>query len=170
MGNEVGFTRVDAKLQIGCRKISKEEAMDRQSSKGSKDTSISEFPTPPNVDDPALQQWLEMINTKLDHILSNTGKAEVSTSTIELKVRPVNLSAAGAIFPTDLELSNGDLIEIEMILPMKTPMTMVMLAKVLKFSEPVVTAKFFNVSQEIRQTIADYVFYREREILMAERL
>jgi hypothetical protein len=169
MSDEEEYTRVDAKLMIGARKLSLEKAKVSQSRIGGS-IAQSTTPTPPPVDDPALQGWLDLINGKLDKLLAAAHLAHSATDSPEQKLRPVNLSAAGAIFPADGTYERGDVIEIFMSLPAKPPLDLVMLAKVIKFSEPIVTATFARVSEDLRQKLCDYVFLREREIMMAERL
>ncbi len=162
------FSKVDAKIHIGSRLLSDSEAQSVQSRLGGLETSKREFPAPPTIKDPLLNEYLSLLNAKMDTILEKLS-AETKTSST-LRSRPVNISAGEIMFPSDIEYKVGNKIEIQMILPMKKPISLIVAGAVIKASGPLTTATFINIEENIRQQIADFVFYREREILMSEKM
>ena len=168
MVEEKKYTRVDAKISIGCKVLSKEEATHARSRIGKIGGGKPEFKLPPDHKDPILNDWLKMLNAKLDALLgTQTKDADVPP---DMPVRPVNLSAGGVMFPADASCNVGDTIEIQMVLPLKKPLPLVLIGKVHKVSAPIISATFINIGEDIRQKIIDYVFLREREIMMAKRI
>jgi hypothetical protein len=119
--------RVDAKMPIGSRLLPKEEAAYAQSRLGGREGGMREFPLPPEQADPRLNEWLKMLNAKLDTLLAL--HASDKKDALEMKMRPVNISAGGIMFPSDAHYKPGDKIEIHMELPMKKPLPLVVIAE-----------------------------------------
>lgn len=160
--------RVDAKIPIGSRLLSPQEAASGRSKIGGKTASSRDLPSPPLTGDPRLNEWLRMLNEKLDSLLAQqSGKSDVA---VELKIRPVNISAGGILFPSDTACKVGDAIEIHMEFPMKKTLSLVVIGQVIRVNPPLVSATFIQMDAEIQQKISDYVFYREREIIASERM
>lgn len=159
--------RVDAKMPIGSRLLPKEEAAYAQSRLGSREGGMREFPLPPEQADPRLNEWLKMLNAKLDTLLAL--HASDKKDALEMKMRPVNISAGGIMFPSDAHYKPGDKIEIHMELPMKKPLPLVVIAEVVRVNQPLVSGIFINMEESITQKLTDFVFFREREIMMSER-
>lgn len=168
MEEEKKYSKIDAKIHIGSRLLSDSDAASLQSRLGGLETSKREFPDPPTINDPLLNEYLGLLNAKMDSILEKlSGRAKASST---LRSRPVSISAGEIMFPSDTEYKLGNKIEIQMLLPSKRPISLIVLGEVIKASGPLTTARFINTEEDVRQKIADFVFYREREILMSEKM
>ncbi len=168
MEPERKYSKVDAKIHIGSRLLPDNEAQSAQSRMGGLERSKREFPAPPTIKDPLLNEYLNLLNAKMDAILEKLS-AETETSST-LRSRPVSISAGEIMFPADSEYQVENKIEIQMVLPMKKPLSLIVVGEVIKASGHLTTATFMNIEEDIRQKIADFVFYREREILMSEKM
>lgn len=168
MSDKRKHCRVDAKMPIGSRLLQREEAASAQSRIGTREAAAPEFPPPPFQDDPRLNEWLKLLHAKLSGLLAlHAGEKK---GTVEMKMRPVNVSAGGIMFPPDAAYKPGDKVEIHMELPMKKPVALVVIAEVLRVSPPLVSCSFINMEENVKQKLSEFVFFREREILMSERM
>jgi len=167
METENQYSKIDAKIYISSRLLSDDEAQSSQSRMAGLETLKREFPTPPVVKDPTLNEYLGLLNAKLDALLEKSA-GETKTSSA-MRSRPINISAGEILFPSDIEYKIGNKIEIQMVLPTKKPISLTVIGQVIKANRALTTARFINIEEEIRQKIADFVFYREREILMSEK-
>lgn len=155
-------------MLIGSRLLQREEAASAKSRIGARETGAPEFPPPPVQDDPRLNEWLKLLHAKLSGLLAL--HASEKKGAVEMKMRPVNISAGGIMFPPEVGYKPGDRIEIHMELPMKKPVALVVIAEVLRVSPPLVCGSFINVEENVKQKLSEFVFFREREILMSERM
>ncbi len=167
MNEKRNYSRVDAKIAFGTRQL--DPGGISQSGSRIEGRRESCFPDPPTISDPALNEWLTLLNAKLDALLGQWPKRESIGK--EMIITPVNLGAGGVAFNSDKKYSPGDILEIQMELPLPNdPVTVIVLSEVIWTGMSKVAVQFIEMTEYLREKIAEYVLYREREILMAENL
>jgi len=167
MNQRRDHSRVDAKIPLSSRLLPDREVPGARSHVGDSDSVITQFPIPPDIPNKVLSDWLKMINAKLDALLN--AHSEKTDGLPSLPMTSVNISAGGVRFRVSLEYDKGDIIEIKMTLPLEPPVYFSMIAEVIRADAYTVATKFINTSENIRSKIADFVFHREREIMMSQR-
>ncbi|HEB72968.1 MAG TPA: PilZ domain-containing protein [Nitrospirae bacterium] len=160
-------SRVDAKIPLSARLLPDREIPGAVSQVGDSDSVITEFPIPPDIPNKVLNDWMKMINAKLDALLKVHSRQ--SEGLPSLPMTSVNISAGGVRFRSTSDYDQGDIIEIKMTLPLEPPVFFSMIADVIRVDTYTVAAKFINTSESVKSKIADFVFHREREIMMSKR-
>jgi hypothetical protein len=164
------YSRVDAVIAIDVRLVPTSE---RQSIRSfiSGDMALPEFQVPNSVTDPALAEWLTMLNAKLDAIA--TILASKGDTASHINQRKVNISGGGLSFDSQETYSIGDLLEIKMVLPVNLSSTIHIYGEVVAVrptEDHCQTAvKFITVDDEIREQIVQFVFKAQRDILRQKR-
>jgi hypothetical protein len=121
---------------------------------------------------PRLWKMLVAINSKLQMILERLQLE--SEGLINVKNKPVNLSASGIRFTMDEKVEVGDLLEIKMLLPKYPPTGILTYGNVVKVTDKEdgtheVSLHFQNMDDEVRDEIIQYALKRQREIIKKER-
>lgn len=125
------------------------------------------------TEDSKTLRYLAAINSKLDllikHLVSDDNSLEAFNN------QSVNLSACGISFPMSVRPTQGDLVEIKMLLPGSVPVSICAYAEVLRVVGPKedgrydVAAKFISMGEDIQEEIVRYIFDRQREFLRTKR-
>ncbi len=122
--------------------------------------------------EPSFNQSLWELNRKVD-LLIHMYLAEDFMTLMKTSPRDVNISASGIRFITRESFRAGDLLEINLILPMAPLLFMRLVGEVIRL-KPVtsyetqryaVAARFLQVDAETREDIIRYLFRRQREVL-----
>lgn len=160
------YSRVDALIAIEVRVVPPPE---RQSIKCfiSGDVSLPDFPTPSAITDPALAEWLTMLNAKLDAIANIISQQTDKVTRVCQK--KVNISGGGLSFDSNEKYTIGDLLEIKMILPLNISSTIYVYGEVVDVrarDEHFQTAlRFITIDDDIREQIVQFVFKTQRDLL-----
>jgi|WetSurMetagenome_2_1015567.scaffolds.fasta_scaffold00012_75 hypothetical protein len=160
------YSRVDAQIAIEVRVVPPPE---RQNIKCfiSGDIALPEFQIPAAVNDPALADWLAMLNAKLDAIASIISQQGEKKSQICHK--KVNISGGGLSFDSAEKFEIGDMLEIKMVLPVNISSTLYVYGEVVDVraqDDHFQTAvKFITIDDEIREQIVQFVFKTQRDML-----
>jgi hypothetical protein len=164
------YSRVDALIAIEVRVVPPPE---RQSIKCfiAGDVALSDFPIPNTVNDPALAEWLTMLNAKLDAIANIISQQpDKSARSCQKKV---NISGGGLSFDSNEKYSIGDLLEIKMVLPLNISSTIYVYGEVVDVrarEDHFQTAvRFMTIDDEIREQIVQFVFKTQRDLLRHKR-
>jgi hypothetical protein len=164
------YSRVDAQIAIEVRVVPPAE---RQNIKCyiSGDISLPEFEMPPAVSDPALAEWLTLLNSKLDaiaNIISQIGEKKTQVSQ-----KKVNISGGGLSFDSTEKYTIGDMLEIKIILPVNVSSTLYIYGEVVDVrarDDHFQTAvRFMTIDDDIREQIVQFVFKTQRDILRHKR-
>jgi len=128
----------------------------------------------PRTSEPPFSQALWEVNRKLD-LLIHIFLAEDFVPLIKTSPKDVNISASGIKFISSSPLEKGDLVEVDMILPMMPLLFLRVLAEVIRTKELTtydatimnyaVAAHFVQLDPESKEDIIRYLFKRQREIL-----
>jgi hypothetical protein len=169
--NRRGYSRVEAYIPLGIRRISDDEQA-RLRSRISGQTIIGRFSALPEIDNQILSEWLQMLNAKLDTVIRMMTVQREGFDT--LPFCHVNISGGGMQIPSDAPFAVNDIVELKMILPMHQPIALYAYAKVVNAdSRPddstLLSVEFVMMDDMIRDELIRFVFEREREILREKR-
>ncbi len=118
-------------------------------------------------------RYLAAINSKLDLLIKHLVSDDSSLEGFDNQI--VNLSACGISFPMSVRPAEGDLIEIKMLLPGSSPVSICAYGEVLRVKGPKedsmyeVAVKFISMGEDIQEEIVRYIFDRQRELLRNKR-
>ncbi|MEW6220309.1 MAG: PilZ domain-containing protein [Thermodesulfobacteriota bacterium] len=164
------YLRVDAQIPLAVRRVPASEVRPRRARLAG-EAFLSEWHTVPEVEDKRLNDWLVMLDAKLNAIISMLSFQDQGFHA--LPVCAVNISGGGMGFATAEAYSPGETLELKLILPFTPPVGLYVYGQVVK-SEPaaeghLTAIQYQNMDEEIRDDIVRYVFERERELLRAKR-
>ncbi|HMK55377.1 MAG TPA: PilZ domain-containing protein [Dissulfurispiraceae bacterium] len=164
------FSRVDVVIPFEVRLVPPEEKQNVRSIFVG-ETRLPDFPTPPDVEDIILAEWLKMLNAKLDTIIATLSAREEKVQIMPQK--KINISGGGLCFDLNDKYMSGDLLEMKMMLP-SLPSTLLYLygevVDVRATDEYYHTAvRFVAIDDEIRDEIVKLVFKTQRNILRRKR-
>lgn len=164
------FARVTTYLPFEVRLISAEEREVRKS-RISGMAVLSDFSKPPEPEDKLLAQWLNMINAKLDSIISTLSVEREGFKS--LTFQPINISGSGVGFKSKERYIKGDFLEMKILLYMYPHVALYLYGDVTKSEQAgenfYTGVRFTEMSDDIREEIIKFVFRRQREILSAKR-
>lgn len=167
--NRREYCRVQAVVPFGVRLLPEEERKNLLP-RVSNQTAV-EFGALPEIQDPALAEWLTTLNRKLDLILSTLGAQTLGFSS--LPVRQINISGGGLSFPSNEPFNAGDIVEVMMVLSTSTSVALYIYGEVVAVDRRdghfEIGLKFVAMDDEIRDEICRFVFERERQILRDRR-
>ncbi|MDI9571108.1 MAG: PilZ domain-containing protein [Pseudomonadota bacterium] len=167
------FCRVYAYIPLGCRLVRPDERHSSLRARISGDTVISEFQLLPEMDDFQQGEWFKVLNKKMDMIIRLLTLQSEGFQMLPFKA--VNISGSGISFSIPESFRVGDIIELKMILAnaQSLPVYLYAYAEVKKAERQasgcVVSAKFIQMDDAIRDEIVRFVFEREREIIREKR-
>jgi hypothetical protein len=164
------YSRVDALIPIEVRLVPPEDRLNIKCFITG-DAAIPEYQAPNDLNDPALNEWLKMLNTKLDAIMGMVAKPQDKPPRISQK--KVNISGGGLSFDSNEEYHIGNLLEIKMILPVTLSSTLYVYGEVVdvrKRDNYFQTAvKFITIDDDIREQIVQFVFKMQRDIIRQKK-
>ncbi len=125
----------------------------------------------PEIEDPRLANWLQVINAKLDAVIRMLSIQQEGF--LRLPFLRVNIGGGGLKFEAREEYAVGDILEIKMMLSPHRPVAMYLCGEVTsiktKDGGSEVAVKFVLIDDEVRDEIVRFVFEKEREILRGKR-
>ncbi|MCU0573831.1 MAG: PilZ domain-containing protein [Syntrophobacteraceae bacterium] len=130
------------------------------------------FPPLPDIEDQALAQCLQIINAKLDAVLSSLSLQQEGVRAQQ--VSPVNISGSGLRFTSSEPLIVGELLKLKLVLPTHPDTVFQIYGHVVR-SEPStcegnnVSVNFTVIDEDIRAKIVKFVFEKQREQLRNKR-
>ncbi len=192
--NKREYSRVDAYVALECRRLGPEE-IDKVRSRMSGEAFLAEFasaacrasgaPPPrrrgddypcdfeglPEIEDPRLANWLQVINAKLDAVIRMLSIQQEGF--LRIPFLRINIGGGGLKFTTREAYAVGDILEIKMMLSPYRPVAMYVCGEVTSTraqgggSE--VAVRFVLIDDDVRDEIVRFVFEKEREILREKR-
>ena len=170
--NRREYTRVYAYIPMAYRLVPKDEQL-MVRSRISGNIAIPDFSMLPEVEEPLLNEWLRVINVKLDSIIHLiTIQSEGFQS---LPFKAVNISGNGMNFTTREPFQSGDILEMKTILSsgQSAELYLNLYGEVIKTEKQtsgyVTVLNFTKLDDKIRDEIVRFVFEKEREILRERR-
>jgi c-di-GMP-binding flagellar brake protein YcgR len=121
---------------------------------------------------PKLVKMLCEMNSKLDLILEKLSANHEEPGPAD--AQEISLSASGVSFGTPNELSQGDLVEVKMLLPLHPPVWILLYGNVSRATmeengEYKVGVLFTEIEDEVRDVLSYYTIKRQRELIMKQR-
>jgi hypothetical protein len=165
------FSRVDSYLPLQARLVPAEER-ETIRARTSGPTSIGESRALPDLQDRLLNDWIKILNSKLDTIINILALQREGFSS--MPVSSVNISGGGLGFFSKDRYTLGNIIEIKTVLPMTPPVALFIYGEVVKIDQRsngyMVATKYVAMDEDIRDEIVKFVFRRQREILREQRV
>jgi hypothetical protein len=132
---------------------------------------LSDFAKPPELDDKPLAKWLNILNAKLDSIISSLSVEREGFCSLTFQM--LTISGSGMGFKSKEKYNKEDLLEIKILLYMYPHVALYLYGDVVKSEQEGdgfdTAIKFTEMSDDIRDEIVKFVFSRQREILSAKR-
>jgi len=170
--NRREYTRVYAYVPMSYRLISKDEHPVIRS-RVSTHMAIPDCSMLPEVEEPLLNEWLRVINTKLDSIIRLISVQSDGFQSLPFKA--VHISGNGMNFTTKDSFQSGDIMEIKVILSsgQSAALYLYLYGEVVKTEKQtsgfVTVLNYVKIDDKIRDEIVRFVFEKEREILREKR-
>lgn len=164
--NRREFSRVDVYIPVEFRLVPEEE---RQSVKSrmSGEVVFADFHQMPPLENHPQQEWVSILNTKLDRIIQALTLQSEGFHSLPFKF--VTLSGSGMSFSSQKVFSLGDLLEIKMMLNLYKPTAFYIYGEVVKAQRQTsgyfIAVSFQMTDDGIRDRIIRFVFETERELL-----
>jgi hypothetical protein len=170
--NRREFCRIDVCIPFACRLVPPEEQK-KSRSHVSGSSVYAGHETLPEVRDPAIAEWLNLLNSKLDTLirLLTLERQEFC----DLPFECVNIGGGGLRFSSREKYQRGDLLEIRMMLSPMHPIALYVYATVSTVSEISpdgdysTSVQFIKMDDTIQDEIIQFVFEQEREILRSKK-
>lgn len=121
--------------------------------------------------DPLLDEWLKILNSKLDTIIRLMTLQQ--DGIFRLACKAVNISGGGMGFYLQEAISPGEILEIKIALAFQRPVVLFIYGEVVK-ADPkpegyFIAVHFVHMDDSIRDMIVRFVFEKEREIIREAR-
>uniref|UniRef100_A0A832GNA4 PilZ domain-containing protein n=1 Tax=Caldimicrobium thiodismutans TaxID=1653476 RepID=A0A832GNA4_9BACT len=162
--------RIDVVIPIEVTPITEKEAANLKARIIGDMPLFSYIPLKDTMDE-ALNNWLKMLNAKLDYLI-NLLTCEKEGFT-KLPLRKVNLSEKGLRFVAEKDFPIGSFVEIKMVLDLYQPLGFYLYGKVVRSEKKddvyEVALEFLPMSPDIREKLSFYILQKEREIIRQMR-
>jgi hypothetical protein len=164
------FRRVTTLMPFEARRVDPQsgENFECRISKG---TIVIDDSTPPRVQDESLDHWLNMLNTKLDYLISLSPPKP--NGSIFMAVEPLNLSGSGISLITNDRLNTGDIVEIKVVIQIYPAKILHLYGKVIRVEETpkrpdtyTLGVCFLGMNEEVRNEIIKFDFEKHKERLL----
>jgi hypothetical protein len=167
--NKRDFARVQTLLSIKIRVIPPIEKLYLKSRVEGNPQMLQN--TPQVIGDPGLNEWMQILDAKLDFILNLLNERHASA---EMPTEVCELSAGGMNIISSDRFSVGDILELKILYPFSPPQILVLYGQVLrsdvKIEEGFLTAiKFTVIDDQVKDRIIRLVFEKERETIRRKR-
>lgn len=169
--NRRQYCRVEACIPFAHRLVRPEEHAKIRSHVGT--THNTAYRTMPEIQDPSIAEWMNMLNTKLDTIVRLLTLDREGFYSLPYEC--INIGGGGLRFSSADKYGIGDILEIMMILPLIHSATLYVYATVFSVSERnhngmyETAVQYIKMDDAIQDEIIRFVFEREREILRGKK-
>lgn len=166
------YSRVAAYIPCDYRVVPPEERPHVQARISSDDSSKERRHAPHRgYSDPVLEEWLQILNSKLDSILHLMTLRQEGY--FGLPYKAVNISGGGMSFSAQEAIPLGEILEIKFTLTMQEPVILTIYGEVVKSDfmneGHLIAVHYIHMDDSIRDMIVRFVFERERELIRETR-
>jgi hypothetical protein len=165
--NKRDYPRVNTFLPFEARRLHPEERQDLKSNLTIGSIVIDDS-TPPLVEDERLNQWLNMLNAKLDYLISHVAPRDGGISTMAFE--PLNISGSGMRVMTKENFNVSDIIEVRIVLQAYPSKILNLYGEVVRVKDAtglpgtyIVGITFLGMNEEVRSEILKFDFSKHRE-------
>jgi hypothetical protein len=170
--NRREFCRVEVCAPFACRLVPPEEQKKvRSHISGSSVYTVHE--ALPEVKDPAIAGWLNLLNGKLDTLIRLLTLERQGFYALPFEC--VNIGGGGIRFSSREKYQQGDMLEIRMMLSLMKPIALCVYAIVSNVSEVgpdgdcTTSVQFTKMDDAIQEEIIRFVFEQERKLLRGKK-
>ena len=166
------YSRVEVSIPFEYRIVLPEEKLHVQARISGDNANTEYRPLPSGGNrDPILEEWLKILNSKLDTIISLMKLQREGYPGLPYKA--VNISGGGMSFSVPEAILPGEILEIKIVLTSQQPVILSIYGEVVKV-DPVndgyfTAVNYVHMDDVVRDEIVRFVFEREREILREKR-
>ena len=166
------YCRVEACIPFACRLVPPGEQK-KTRSRISSAAFLTGHQTMPEIHDPAIAEWMNLIAIKLDAIIQFLSLEREGFDSLPFEC--VNISGGGVRFLSQTKYTMGDTVEIRMMLSLHHPVALYVYATVVSVSERRaegdydISVQFMTMDNAIQDEIIRFVFEREREIIRVKK-
>ena len=165
------FSRVDAFVCLQTRVVPEGQGPKLRSWVSS-ELALPQLQSLPELEDKAVFEAMNIINSKLDLILNILNHQDQNFHC--LKTSQVNISGSGLSFDCLEAYEMGDMLELKIVFPEIPDMMICVYGQVVKTGNGEsegrrVSVRFSVIDEEIRDKIVKYVFDKQREIIRKSR-
>lgn len=164
-------TRIEVIVPVSVRKISQEELENTIARVVGEVPYLSYIQLQDTMDE-ALNNWLKLINAKLDYLIGLLTREKEGFG--DLPLQKVNLSEKGICLKCPEKLSPGDFVEIKIVLDLFGPLGFYLYGKVVwakyEADGTLLGAEFVKLPIDIREKLGLYILNKERELIRGKRL
>jgi hypothetical protein len=167
------FRRVTTLMPFEVRRVDPRE-YENCKCRLSKDTIVLDESTPPQVNDASLNHWLNMLNTKLDYLISLSAPKQYGS--FFMAVEPLNISGSGMSLVTKEAFNIGDILEIKVVIQIYPAKVLYLYGKVVRSDETLNRSNthtlgiyFLNMNEEVRNEIIMFDFKKHKEKLIEKK-
>lgn len=158
--------RIDVVIPIEVSEISEKELSEKRARTVGEVPLFSYIPLKDTMDE-ALNNWLKLINAKLDYLINLLTREKEGFNALPYK--KVNLSEKGLRFSSDKPYEIGSYVEVKMVLDLYEPLGMYLYGKVLRCEKKEehyeVALEWVNLSPDIRDKLSFYILQKQRELI-----
>jgi hypothetical protein len=171
--NKRAYPRVNTLMPFTARLIQPGEFQDLNASLTTGGIVLDDSPPPP-VEDERLDHWLNMLNAKLDYLISHI--APIDDGNTSMAFEPLNISGSGMRMMTKEKFNVSDIVAVRIILQAYPAKILNLYGEVVRVKAIpdlhgiyTVGIKFVGISEELRHEIVKFDFFEHRAKLMTRK-
>ena len=138
------------------------------------DTIVIDNLTPPQVKDESLNRWLNMLNTKLDYLISLTPSKQEGS--IFMAIEPLNISGSGMSLITKDNLNVGNILEMKVVIQTYPAKILHLYGEVVRIEATperpdahTLGISFLGMNEEVRNEILKFDFKKHKESMRTRK-
>lgn len=167
--NKRNYGRIDTALPFQARQIEVDNRSELQCRLSRRET-VLDNAAPPEIEDERLNIWFNIINAKLDYLISRNPPQQADS--VFMAFEPLNVSGSGMMIETAEEYRKGDILEIKMVLQSYPAKVLYLYGEVVRIQDNPrhpdmknVGLNFLNLTEEVRNEIMRFDFKKHRDRL-----
>ncbi len=163
--------RIEVVVPVSVRKISQEELENSIARVVGEVPYLSYIQLQDTMDE-ALNNWLKLINAKLDYLIGLLTREKEGFG--DLPLQKVNLSEKGISLKCHEKLNSGDYVEIKIVLDLFGPLGFYLYGRVVWAKDApegtLIGVEFVKLPIDIKEKLGLYILNKERELIREKRL
>jgi len=162
--------RIEVVVPVSVRKISQEELENSIARVVGEVPYLSYIQLQDTMDE-ALNNWLKLINAKLDYLIGLLTREKEGFG--DLPLQKVNLSEKGISLKCPEKLNSGDFVEIKIVLDLFGPLGFYLYGRVVWAKDApegtLIGVEFVKLPIDIKEKLGLYILNKERELIREKR-
>ena len=167
------FRRVTTLMPFEARRVDP-QGRENFKCRMSKNIIVIDDSTPLQVKDESLNRWLNMLNTKLDYLISLTPTKQEGP--IFMAIEPLNISGSGMSLITKDRFHIGDLLEIKVVMQTYPAKILHLYGEVVRVEatpnrpdDDTLGISFLGMNEEVMNEIVKFDFKKHKERLITRK-